>query len=149
MPTVALSAFAAGQMLGKLTLAVLFVLLVLRAFDVLPRRKPVRNGRATDLAVAALLGVLLAGSLLTGRADAWDGTQARELRAGFLAGCETSAGGAIDCECVFAELTSAPPYDTPAGFATLQAPVARAVQTGDNGEIPAAYISAVQRCVGA
>ena len=69
------------------------------------------------------------------------------MKPGFLAGCESSAGGAVDCDCVFAELTSEAPYDTPEGFATLQDTVRRANETGDVSQIPAAYVSAVQRCL--
>jgi hypothetical protein len=147
MPTLALSPYAAGRTAGTLVLVALVVLLLLRAFGGLPRKQPARGSRVTDLGVAALLGVLLAGSLLTGRADGWDGGEGKQMRADFVAGCESSAGGTIDCACVFAELTSTAPYDTPEGFATLDEPLARAAQTGDVARIPAAYMTAVQRCV--
>jgi hypothetical protein len=149
MPSLALSAYAAGRTAGTLVLAALLVLLLLRALGALPRKQSARGSRGGDIAVAALLGALLAGSLLTGRADAWDGEVGERMRAEFVAGCESSAGSAIDCACVFAELTGAPPYDTPAGFATLEAPVSRAAKTGDMAHIPASYITAVQRCAGA
>ena len=148
MPALALSAYAAGRTAGTLVLAALLVLLLLRAFGGLPRKQPARGSRVTDLAVAALLGVLLAGSLMSGRADAWEGDAGKQMRVDFVGGCESSAGGTIDCACVFAELTSAAPYDTPEGFATLNEPLARAAQTGDVAHIPAAYITAVQRCAG-
>ena len=48
----------------------LFVLLLLRAFDVLPRRNPAPHGKRTDLGVAAILGVLLTVAMFNGRADA-------------------------------------------------------------------------------
>jgi hypothetical protein len=147
MLPLALTAYEAGRFVGTVTLAVLFVLLLLRAFDVLPRKKPAPNGRLTDVVVAAILGVLLTVSLFGGRADAWDGDAGRQMKAGFLAGCESSAGGVVDCDCVFAELTSEAPYDSPEGFATLQDPVRRANETGDVSQIPAAYVAAVQRCL--
>ena len=146
MPPLALSAYPAGRTAGTVVLAVLVILLVLRALGGLPRKQPARGSRVTDLGVAALLGVLLAGSLLTGRADAWEGEAGKQMRVDFVAGCESSAGGTIDCACVFAELTSAAPYDTPEGFATLNEPLTRAAQTGGVAHIPAAYITAVQRC---
>ena len=59
MLPLALTAYAAGRFVGTITLAVLFVALLLRAFDVLPRKKPAPNGTLTDLGVAAILGVLL------------------------------------------------------------------------------------------
>ena len=147
MHVFALTAWQAGNGVGTVALAVLFVLLVLRAFDVLPRKKPTPHGRLTDLGVAAVLGVLLTVAFFNGRADAWDGDAGRQLKAGFIAGCESSAGTVLDCECVFAELTSESPYDTPAGFAQLQEPVRRASQSGDMSQIPAVYFSAVQSCV--
>jgi hypothetical protein len=143
MPALALSAYADGRTAGTLVLAALLVLLLLRAFGGLPRKQPARGSRVTDLAVAALLAVLLAGSLMSGRADAWEGEAGKQMRVDFVAGCESSAGGALDCGCVFAELTSAPPYDTPEGFATL-----RTTPAGDVARIPAAYVTAVQRCAG-
>ena len=146
-PTLALSAYAAGRTAGTLVLAALVVLLLLRAFAGLGRKQAARGSRVVDLGVAAILGVLLAGSLLTGRADGWDGGEGKQMRADFVAGCESSAGGTIDCACVFAELTSVAPYDTPEGFAGLDEPLARAAQTGNAAQIPAAYITAVQRCV--
>jgi len=142
----ALTAYEAGRSLGTIALAVLFVLLVLRAFDVLPRKKPTPHGKLTDLGVAAILGVLLTVTFFNGRADAWDGDEGRQMKAGFIAGCESSAGSVLDCECVFAELTSEAPYDTPEGFAQLKEPVQQATESGDVSQIPAAYFSAVQDC---
>ena len=46
MLPLALTAYEAGRFVGTVTLAVLFVLLLLRAFDVLPRKKPTPNGTA-------------------------------------------------------------------------------------------------------
>ena len=145
----ALTAWESGQRLAPITLAVLFVLLLLRALGVIPRKKPARHAKATDLGVAAILGVLLVGTFIKGRADAWDGDEGRQMKAGFIAGCESSAGTVLDCECVFAELTSDAPYDTPEGFAQLQEPVRRATEGGDLSQIPAAYFSAVRNCAAA
>ncbi|MET0818787.1 MAG: hypothetical protein ABWZ67_14585 [Solirubrobacteraceae bacterium] len=142
----ALTAYEAGRSVGTIALAVLFVLLVLRAFDVLPRKKPTPHGKLTDLGVAAILGVLLIVTFFNGRADAWDGDEGRQMKAGFIAGCQSSAGSVLDCECVFAELTSEAPYDTPEGFAQLKEPVQQATESGDVSQIPAAYFSAVQDC---
>ena len=147
MHALALTAYDAGRNVATIAVAVIFVLLLLRAFDVLPRKKPAPNAKLTDLGVAAVLGVLLTVALFNGRADAWDGDTGKQLKAGFIAGCESSAGTVLDCECVFAELTSEAPYDTPEGFAQLQEPVRRASQSGDMSQIPAVYFSAVQSCV--
>ena len=81
----ALTAYEAGQNLGTIVLAVLFVLLLLRAFDVLPRKQPTPRGRLTDLGVAAILGVLLTVAFFNGRADAWEGVEARAMKADFIA----------------------------------------------------------------
>jgi hypothetical protein len=145
----ALTAYEAGRNLGTIALAVLFVLLLLRAFDVLPRKKPTPNGKLTDLGVAAILGVLLTLSFFSGRADAWDGDEARAMKADFIGACESSVGGAVDCGCVFAEITSATPYDTPEGFARLHEPIWGTNAGGDVPQVPAVYVAAVRRCMGA
>jgi hypothetical protein len=134
----ALSAFDAGRMAGGAILAILLVALVRRA---------ARKRAVTDWIAAAAVAVLLAGALLrAGGDDAWASGEGAQLRAGFIAGCESSAGSIVDCGCVFTELTSAAPYDTPAGFATLHGPVSQAQQTGDLSLIPQPYIAAANAC---
>ena len=134
----ALSAYDAGRMIGVAVLAVLLVALV---------RRGLRKGAVTDWIAAAVVAVLLAGALLrAGGDDAWASGEGAQLRAGFIAGCEHSAASIVDCGCVFTELTSAPPYDTPAGFATLEDPIRQAQQTGDLSLIPQPYIAAANTC---
>jgi hypothetical protein len=134
----AMSAYSAGRMAAVAVLAVLLIALVRRAL---------RRGAFTDWIAAAVVAVLLAGALLrAGGDDAWASGKGEQMRAGFLAGCENSAASVVDCGCVFAELTSAPPYDTPAGFATLEGPVRQAQQTGDPSFIPQRYIAAANAC---
>ena len=145
----ALTAYEAGQNLGTIVLAVLFVLLLLRAFDVLPRKQPTPRGRLTDLGVAAILGVLLTVAFFNGRADAWEGDEARAMKADFIAACESSVSGVVDCGCVFAEITSATPYDTPEGFARLHDPIWGTNAGGEPPSVPAVYVAAVRRCMGA
>ena len=142
----ALTPYQAGRSLGTIVLAVLLVLLLLRAFDVLPRRRPTPHGKLTDLGVAALLGVLLTVAMFDGRADAWDEDGARQLRTAFVAGCDAAAGGAIDCECAFDELTSKAPYDTPEEFAALQTRLTGAVKAGQAPPVPPEYFEVAVRC---
>jgi hypothetical protein len=134
----AISAYGVGRMTA---VAVLAVLLIARV------RRGLRRGAFTDWLAAAVVAVLLAGAVLrAGGDDAWASGEGAQLRAGFIAGCENSAASIVDCGCVFAELTSAAPYDTPAGFATLVGPVRQAQQTGDPSVIPQPYIAAANAC---
>jgi hypothetical protein len=138
LETLAISAYGAGRMTAVAVLAVLLFALV---------RRGLRRGAFTDWIAAAVVAVLLAGAVLrAGGDDAWASGEGAQLRAGFIAGCESSAASIMDCGCVFTELTSAPPYDTPAGFATLQGPVRQAQQTGDLSVIPERYIAAMNAC---
>jgi hypothetical protein len=68
----------------------------------------------------------------------WDTTQGRQLRAGFMLGCQNSAHGSIDCECMFEHLTDAPPYDTPAEFVAMEGTFERSVMTAMRTRDPAA-----------
>lgn len=114
--------------------------------------------RRTDALAAVVVGALLIGGILqvgdgsahSASAQAtsavWSTPQGRELRAGFMAGCERSAAGAVDCRCVFARLTRHSPYDTLGGFMTLVAPVHQFEQTRNAGLIPSALIDSVRSC---
>jgi hypothetical protein len=134
----AVSAYGAGNIIAFTVLAVLLVALV---------RRGLRKGAVSDWIAAAVVAALLVGGVLrAGGDDAWASGEGAQLRAGFIAGCENSAGSLVDCGCVFTELSSAPPYDTPAGFATLADPVRQAAQTGDLSLIPQPYIAAATAC---
>jgi hypothetical protein len=68
------------------------------------------------------------------------------MKAGFIDGCQSSSGGLVDCACAFEHITSAPPYDTPPGFARLAGPVDAARKSGDPRDLPAVLITAMQSC---
>jgi hypothetical protein len=109
-----------------------------------------RRARTTDALAGLVAGLLLVAALVhfigaqTGSGP-WDTPQGRGLHAAFLIGCDH--GGALDCKCVFQRLTSGPPYDTPAGFATLQRPMATFVRTGDVSAVPQQFVAAVRACI--
>jgi hypothetical protein len=141
------TAYRTGQYAAIVTLAVLFVALIVRGSKGTGRP---RRSRVTDAIAAIVVGVLLLGN--AGRlggddsSDPWESQPATELRAGFLAGCESDAGRLVDCECAFDHIKSQPPYDTPSGFASLAEPVARAQQTQRLGDVPQVMLAALRAC---
>ena len=105
-----------------------------------------------DLSVStqsAKFGNKFPDRFFNGRADAWEGDEARAMKADFIAACESSVSGVVDCGCVFAEITSATPYDTPEGFARLHDPIWGTNAGGEPPSVPAVYVAAVRRCMGA
>jgi hypothetical protein len=93
-------------------------------------------------------GVVIGAIVGPGSAEAssWSSQQGIEARAGFIDGCNQSAGARLDCRCVFDRLIAVPTYSTPAGFATLDGPVEQFEQTGDRSYIPVAYVEAAAAC---
>jgi len=87
----------------------------------------------------------------SGSASPWSSQEGINMKAGFLAGCGQSIRGRTQiCECVFARLTSAPPYNTPIGFETELLPaVRRFAQTRQVSSLPPAYVSAAYSCTAA
>jgi hypothetical protein len=141
------TAYQTGQYLAMATMAVGLVLLIRRAVD---QKRPSRS-RATDVVAALVVGALLVGGIVRlggdgDRNDPWKNGEGAQMKAGFINGCKSNSAGVIDCSCAFDHLTSAPPYDTPPGLATLVAPVRAAQQSGDPADIPAALISAMEAC---
>jgi hypothetical protein len=132
-----------------------------RAFAAPPARPRLRAGRdrrarVTDAIAAFVCAVLLVAALVRFADDRlsdgpWDTPQARELHAGFVAGCRQTNGGVIDCDCVFEHLTSVPPFDTPAGFANLGRTIERtmpiAIRSRDVNALPAPVVDALRACL--
>lgn len=145
-------AYQAGGIAAIVVLAAAVIWLGRRTF-----RQPPGRARTTDAIAALVCAALLVGALVRvaadrrGGADPWDTPQARELHAGFVAGCQQGNGGAIDCDCVFERLTGVAPFDTPEGFANLGQTIERtmptAVRTGDVNVLPAPVVDALRACV--
>lgn len=119
------------------------------------RPTPGISPRAVGIRWRYAIGALLAGVLLVvgivqitggGATDPWATAEGANMRAGFLNGCGQSAGNLVDCQCVFAHVTSRPPFNTPQGFASLGSDVLAYERTGDRVAIPAVYISSLRAC---
>jgi hypothetical protein len=141
------TAYQTGQYLGMATLAVVLVLLVRRGIN----HDRQSRSRGTDLIAALVVAALLiAGVVRLGgdgdRGDPWKAGEGAQMKAGFINGCESTSAGLVDCGCAFDHLTSAPPYDTPPGLATLAGPVQAAQQSRNPGDIPAVLLSAMEAC---
>jgi hypothetical protein len=140
----AVSAYDAGRYAAYAVLALLLVALVRRIRS--GRRSP--RSRLTDSIAACVVALLLGTGVVRAATDGdpWSSEEGVEMRAGFLAGCESSAGTAVDCGCTFDALVSAPAYDTPKEFAALGAVVERAIRENDVSVIPAEYLNAARSC---
>jgi hypothetical protein len=80
----AISAYGVGRLTAVAVLAVLLIALV---------RRGLRRGAFTDWIAAVAVALLLAGAVLrAGGDDAWASGEGAQMRAGFIAGCESSAG---------------------------------------------------------
>lgn len=134
------SSFDSGRTLGQALALVVFALL---AVGLLLRARVTRR-RWQLLAGLAVLGALAAvGIARVGSGDSADtfaSGHGRQLHAGFISGCRRSAGGVVDCDCVWRHLTSAPPYDRPSGFEKL------VNQVGGSSAPPPKYAAAVAAC---
>lgn len=168
MPSIiAISAYDTGSLFGLAALAALLVALVVRVWRAGPATsaapamgglapevtRPPRGGRRRSdvvaLCVVAIWFVAATGYFVTkggSSDDPWASTQGASTRAGFLDGCQDSAGRLVDCGCVFDTLRSAPPFDTPDGFITMAPAFQRASASGDPKQLPAAYVTAVRSC---
>ncbi len=111
---------------------------------------------AKDLAIAAV-AVVLAGAYIvsgishglldSGKPSPWSTSEGANVRAGFIAGCgKGDPSRERTCECVFAKLSSTPPYDTPAGFEQLGATLAAVERTRDVSALPPALLSGIRSC---
>jgi hypothetical protein len=145
--TGAWTAYQTGQYLAMATMAVGLVLLIRRAIN---QNRPSRS-RGTDVIAAVVVAVLLVGGLVRlggegDRNDPWKSGEGAQMKAGFINGCESTSAGVIDCGCTFDHLTSAPPYDTPPGLATLVGPVRAGQQSGNPANLPAVLLSAMDAC---
>jgi hypothetical protein len=99
------------------------------------------------LATAFLASSISRGLLDGGPSSPWSTGEGANLRAGFIAGCSKGVSSrARTCQCVFARLSSAPPYDTPKGFALLNADLRSFEQTRDTSTLPAVLFSSVRSC---
>jgi hypothetical protein len=141
------TAYQTGQYLAMATMAVGLVLLIRRGID----QSRTSRSRMTDLIAALVVGVLLVAGLVRvggdgDRNDPWTSGEGAQMKAGFINGCESTSAGVIDCGCAFDHLTSAPPYDTPPGLATLAGPVRAAQQSGNPANLPAVLVSAMNAC---
>lgn len=167
MPSIlAISAYDLGSLAGLATLAALLVALIVRVRRAGPApaaapatgglapevTRPPRGRRRSDvvaLCVVAVWFVAATGYFVTKGGpsdDPWASTQGASTRAGFLDGCQDSAGRLVDCGCVFDTLRSTPPFDTPDGFVTMAPAFQRASASGDVKQLPAAYVTAVRSC---
>jgi hypothetical protein len=142
------TAYQTGRYLALIVLAALLIALIarLRRTDRAPR------ARLTDGIAALVVVALLATGVVRATGDGdepgreWEGNQAAEMKAGFIAGCENSSDGMVDCGCAFEVITREPPYDTPSGFATLLGPVQAAQRSGDVSALPKVLFTAVRDC---
>lgn len=135
-----------GEIAGPVFFGLLTFLLIRRA-----RRRPPGRARKTDVIVALLFGAILVAGLVRlahhELAGPWQSPQGRNVRAGFVDGCQRSAGGQLDCGCVFVHLSSEPAYDTPDEFLSLRGPAEAFARSGDVRALPPEYVAAVQSCV--
>ncbi|MBS1868549.1 MAG: hypothetical protein JSS99_02700 [Actinobacteria bacterium] len=122
--------YRAGQVLAPVAFAAGAIWLVRRA-----RRQPAGRARTTDLIAALVCAVLLVAAVVRALPErqpgVWESDQGRQIRAGFVAGCQQTANGTLDCGCLFDHLTGAPPGNTSSGFAMLAQSIQYAVQRGD------------------
>lgn len=122
--------YRAGTIAAPILLAAATVWLTRRAL-----RQPTRRGRVTDAIVAFVCAALLTGAIVRDvshkDANVWDTTQGRQMHAGFVAGCQQTSHGTMDCECLFEHLTAGPPGDTPSGFTMLGQSIEYAAQRRD------------------
>jgi hypothetical protein len=109
------------------------------------------RARRTDALGALIVAALLVAGVIhvighSTHSDPWATPAGVSVKAGFLGGCQNSAGNLVDCECAFARITSHSAYDTPAGFAMLIGPAATFEQTKSLQVLPSVFVSAVRSC---
>jgi hypothetical protein len=117
-----------------------------------------RRRRPRDLAIAMIAAVLalafmassIDGGLFdNGSAGVWSTNEGLNMRAGFIAGCSNRLLSRVaTCECVFARISTIPPYNTPSGFAGLITIVRRFTETRDLSVLPPAIVSGIRSCAG-
>ncbi|HEX7291040.1 MAG TPA: hypothetical protein VF250_07940 [Conexibacter sp.] len=118
---------------------------------------PTRGGRAhagwrSDAVAAAAFAVLCVGALWhfaddrPGGGGPWDTEEGRATQASFMQGCMQTADPRLEgyCRCVFDELTSAPPYDTPQRLAALDSIALRARVIED---YPPRLVAVARACI--
>jgi hypothetical protein len=104
------------------------------------------------ISVAAIYVVQAAGNGVfdagTGPQQPWASAEGVSTKAGFIDGCgQNDARRKGICECVFARVASAAPYDTPARFvANLLPAVQRFAETQQVSALPTVYVSAARDC---
>ena len=142
MPLLAATAHESGTIAGKIVLVALFAALAI--WFVRRARRNHGRRRATHALAATLAGLLAVAALATPAdrdGDSWDSRSGRDMRAGFIAGCEQVGSQAIvDCECVFTRLSTNDRYDTPSKFETLRETIE------DAQDAPPELITAIQAC---
>lgn len=122
-----------------------------------PARAPSTNGPGVRNLVIVAVAVALAatyvasgisrGLLDGGSTGQWSTREGVNMKAGFIAGCSKGVSSRIQtCECVFARLSSIPPYNTPSGFGRLGAELHTFEQTRAKSTLPAALLSSVRSC---
>lgn len=137
----AVSAYDSGRYAAWVVMAILLVALVRR---ILSARRRARS-RLTDSIAACVVAVLLISGVVRGSGDgpSWSSDEGAQLRAEFVDGCESTAGGAFDCGRAFDCLVSEPAYDTPKELEDALEP---AVTANDPSALPADYLDALQSC---
>ena len=163
MSSIAISAYDLGSLAGLAALAALLVALIVRVARTAPTAAPAAGGLAAEvtprpprrrsdviaMCVVAVWLVAAIGYQVTKggpSSDPWASSQGVNMRAGFIDGCQGSAGRIVDCGCVFTSLRGDARYDTPDRFANLGLEVQSAASAGDPKLLPAAYIAAVRSC---
>ncbi len=102
---------------------------------------------AVILATAYVASSISRGLLDSGSTGPWSTGEGANLKAGFIAGCGKGVVSRTQtCECVFARLSSMPPYNTLSGFEQLGAALRAFEQTRDRSTLPVALLSSVRGC---
>jgi hypothetical protein len=78
--------------------------------------------------------------------SSWQSSEGKQMHAEFVQGCNRTAMGRIDCECVFTKISSTPPYDTPKGFLKITEEFERYRQTGNPADIPQLFVDVAMAC---
>ncbi|HEY1774715.1 MAG TPA: hypothetical protein VGG41_01020 [Solirubrobacteraceae bacterium] len=154
------ASYQIGEVVGALLVVCVGAALVRWGFEAVRSREPVvlfaslSPGRrsASIVVVTVVLALVVVGAIVglaTGSgasASSWSSQQGVETHDGFIAGCENAGGTETKCQCVFSHLSASAQYDTPALFNTLGPAVEQYKQTGDQADIPAAYVLAIENC---
>jgi hypothetical protein len=111
-----------------------------------------RVARVTDIVGALVCSAILAFGIVRGIPErpprnVWETDQGHQMHIGFVTGCRDGAyGPGVACECLFDELKSRPPGDTPSGFTRLTQSIRYATLRGDPRWVRPRAAAAMQAC---